>query len=97
MGIVVCHDWDDKHIIHSEIYDDKYTLENLKIAKKVSDAVDQAFKRKGVKVLHTWAETEQQKRYNLFLGYKPTGRIVNDGFAEKNYPREVFEYKKDLI
>jgi hypothetical protein len=96
-GIVVCHQWDGKYIIHSDLYDPTFNLETLKYVKGVSDAIDNAFKAKGVKTLYTWAETEDQKRYNAFLGYKPTGETVNKTFVDKDYPNEVLEYKKDLI
>ena len=96
-GIAVCHEWDGKYIIHSEIWNPDPNLEDLKAAKRVSNAIDKAFKQKGIKTLYTWAENDTQKRYNLFLGFSPTGQKVNDTFVDKDYPYEVFEYKKDLV
>lgn len=94
-GIVVCHNWQGKNVIHSELYDAP-TKDSLKKAKEISEAIDTAFKTRGFNTLYTWAETEEQKRYNLFLGYSPTGEKVNSTFQDKEYPREVFEYKKEL-
>ncbi len=95
-AIAVCHEWDDKYIIHSEMYSGDYTLDNLKEVKRRSDAIDNAFRSKGIKEIYTWAENDDQKKYNRFLGYKPTGRIMNDTFVDKNYPNEVLEYRKEL-
>lgn len=95
-GIVVCHEWDNKYVIHSELYNGDLSLENLKYAKRISDAIDSAFRAKGVKEVFTWAENDEQKRYNRFLGYRPTGQTVNDTFVDKEYPYEVLEYKKEL-
>lgn len=97
VGIAVCHQWEGKNVIHSEIYEADFTLEKLKEAKKRSDAIDNAFRSKGVTELFTWGENEQHRRYNLFLGYKPTGRIMNYTFVDKDYPFDVMEYKKDLV
>lgn len=96
-GIAVCHEWQGQYIIHSEMYSGEYNLHNLKEVKRRSDAVDNAFKAKGVRTLYTWAENDQQKKYNTFLGYKPTGRIMNDTFVDKDYPFDVLEYKKELL
>lgn len=71
-------------------------MDNLKEVKRRSDAIDNAFRQKGVKEIYTWAETEDHKKYNKFLGYKPTGKTVNDTFVDKEYPYEVTEYKKEL-
>lgn len=95
-GVVVCHSWNGKHIIHSELYAEDPKGTDLKNAFKISAAIDNAFRRKGISTLYTWAETEQQDKYNAFLGYEPTGYIVNDEFMDKDYPREVREYKKEL-
>lgn len=90
-----CHFWDGKYVIHSEA-DCEMDLNFLKKAKKISNLIGKEFKNKGVKTIYTWAETEEQKKYNLFLGYTPTGKTVNETFTSKDYPREVYEYKKDL-
>jgi hypothetical protein len=95
-GIAVCHEWEGKYIIHSELWNPSPTFEDLKAAKRVSNAIDKAFKARGISKLHTWAEDETQKKYNLFLGFKPTGRIVNSTFVDKDYPNTVYEYEKDL-
>lgn len=91
-GIVICHTFDNKFIIHSELKKD-ITNSLLKKAKQVSEEVDIAFKTKGVDTLYTWAETEAQDRYNIFLGYEPTGANVT---MPDNYPNIVREYKKVL-
>ncbi len=95
-GIAVCHEWKGKYVIHSELYNKEPSLDDLKVAKDISNNIDQAFKRKGITHLYTWAEDDTQARYNTFLGYKNTGRTVNDTFTDKEYPREVFEYVKEL-
>lgn len=95
-GIAACHLWDDKYVIHSELYKEP-TPSTLKEARLISDAIDAGFKAKGIETLYTWAETSEQDRYNKFLGYTPTGRTVNKTFSDQAYPREVREYKKDLI
>jgi hypothetical protein len=95
-GLAVCHEWDGKYVIHSEVYSGDFSLDNLKEVRRRSNAVDTAFKAKGIKEIYTWAENDEQKRYNLFLGYRPTGRIMNETFMDKDYPFQVLEYKKDL-
>jgi hypothetical protein len=96
VGIAVCHEWDGKYIIHSELYQEP-TPETLKEAKRISNAIDKAFITKGIPTIYTWAETSEQERYNKFLGYQPTGRTVNNSFVDQNYPRAVLEYKKELM
>jgi len=97
VGIAVCHLWEGHYIIHSELYSGDFSLDSLKEVKRRSDAVDKAFRTKGIKTIYTWAETEEQMRYNTFLGYVPTGRVVNSSFTNKDYPNQVLEYKKDLM
>ena len=96
IGLAVSHYWGGKYVIHSELFDPSPSLDTLKRAKEISNAIDTAFKEKGITTLYTWAETEDQKRYNKFLGYTPTGKTVNETFAAKEYPRDVLEYKKEL-
>ena len=96
IGIAVCHNWNGKNIIHSEFYGEPST-DQMRAAKDISAMIDAGFKQKGVETIYTWAETDKQKRYNKFLGFKPTGESVNSSFSRADYPREVFEYKKELI
>lgn len=96
-GIVACHVWDGKCVIHSELYNKEPTMDDLKVAKEISDGIDQAFKEKGITKLYTWAETPIQDRYNKFLGYKATGKLVNSTFNDADYPNEVREYEKELV
>lgn len=91
IGVVACHCIGGKFVIHSQAFTplDKRGLE---VAQELNVQIDEAFRQKGVTKLHTWAETDEQYRYNLFLGYKPTGcEVVIDG-----YPQTVYEFEKDL-
>lgn len=95
-GVAVCHLWDGKYVIHSELYSANPSKEDVKRAMEVSREIDKAFKEKGIDRLYTWAENETQAKYNQFLGYKKTGNTVNNSFVDKDYPTPVFEYVKEL-
>jgi hypothetical protein len=91
IGCAAVHLVDEKIIVHSELYG-KVGKEKMEVVRSVSEAIDEAFRAKGVKKLHTWAGTDEQYRYNLFLGYRPTGEEVTfDGV-----PSGFFEFEKDL-
>ncbi|MAZ33832.1 MAG: hypothetical protein Tp178MES00d2C33159091_32 [Prokaryotic dsDNA virus sp.] len=95
-GIVVCHVWEGRYVIHSELYNPEPTLDDLKAAQKISHTIDEAFKEKGIKELYTWGENDTHARYNKFLGFKETGRVMNSTFVDSAYPIEVLEYRKEL-
>lgn len=92
IGCAAVHLLGDKLILHSEIFGqrDRRKLEQVQ---EISAMIDNSFKEKGVEKLYTWAETDEQYRFNLFLGYKPTGEEV---VMPEDYPRKVFEFEKVL-
>lgn len=91
LGVVAVHILGEKHVIHSEIFGD-ITREKIQKAQLVNTMIDEAFQRKGVDRLYTWAQTDVQYRWNLFLGYKPTGlEVVGDGID-----RPTYEFEKVL-
>lgn len=92
LGVCGVHVLDGKLIIHSQLFGEP-TKDRLARAREASIAVDEAFRARGVKEIYTWAETDEQYRYNLFLGFKPTEKeVVFDP------PREnaVYEFVKEL-
>lgn len=95
-GIVACHLWDGKYVIHSELYQEEPSLEDLKAAKHISDEIDKVFAERGIEEIFTWAENKTQERYNKFLGYVDTGETVNHTFVDKTYPYPMKEFKKRL-
>jgi len=92
IGVCAVHVCDGKYVIHSELFGEP-TKERLGQAQLVNTLIDETFKRKGVEKLHTWAITDEQYRYNMFLGYQPTGNeVVIEGFDTP-----VYEFEKVLI
>lgn len=82
----------EKLVVHSEIYGDR-GREKLKMVQQVNEAIDNAFRERGVEKIYTWAQTDEQYRYNIFLGYRPTGyEVTFDG-----KPSGYFEFEKVLI
>ncbi len=54
--------------------------------------IDEGFRSRGIEKLYTWAETDEQYRYNQFLGYTPNGlEVVLPG-----YDKPVYEFEKAL-
>lgn len=99
IGSAFAHEYFDqnegkvKFVIHSSL--DNPTLEGLKIARDISCHIDDSFKEKGVTELYTWGYTPDHDKYNKFLGYFPTGKVIQ--FAEGCDPGYVIqEYKKVL-
>ena len=96
-GAAVCHTIEDggevKHMIHSHL-EKPYTISRLKLAKKVSDQIDVLFKSKGVDKLYTWGISEEQHRYNTFMGYTLTGNEITIN-GQRGNPA-IFEYVKEL-
>jgi hypothetical protein len=92
IGVAAVHILGDKLVLHSELFG-RRDRQKLEQAQLISVMIDEAFKDKGVDKLYTWAETEEQYRYNIFLGYKPTGEEV---VMPEDYPRKVFEFVKEL-
>lgn len=92
IGICVAHLLGEKVVLHSEIYGDRdrRKLEQIQL---INSMIDETMKSKGVDTLYTWAETDEQYRYNLFLGYKPTG---NEVVMPEGYPNPVYEFEKVL-
>lgn len=83
---------DGKLVIHSYFKVDK-SLKSIAKAREISFVIDQAFKDHGVKYLHTWATTDEEEKYNEFLGYVPTGyEITIEGYSGP----PITEYYKEL-
>ncbi len=80
-----------KYTIHS-LYNKKIDKGLFEKIFTVSGLIEKGFKAKGVTSLYTWAETEEQDKFNKILGYEPTGSILNI----PGYPNIVYEYKKDI-
>lgn len=93
IGIAAVDTSGDKLVIHSEIYGrrDRPKLEKVQ---EVSLAIDEAFRTRGVERIYTWSDgTDESYRYNLFMGWKPTGEEVTlDGV-----PSGCMEFEKVLI
>ena len=91
IGVCALHLVDEKIVIHSELFG-RVDKTKLSQAREVSDAIDVALKERGVQTLYTWAGTDEQYRYNLFMGFKPTGKEVTfDGKLSG-----FFEFEKEL-
>lgn len=68
-------------------------MDTIKKARQISMLIDEMFKEKGVKFLHTWATTDEEANYNQFLGYIPTGYAITiEGYEGP----EILEYYKEL-
>lgn len=83
----------EKLVIHSEIFGER-TPDKLRRVREASLLVDEAFRMKGVEKLYTWAVTDEQYRFNQFLGYRPNGNEVFIEGYETIAP--VYEFEKDL-
>lgn len=82
----------DKLNIHSHIKVAK-DMRIIKKARQVSMLIDEMFKEKGYKYLHTWATSPEEEQYNEYLGYIPTGYVITiEGYTGP----EIFEYYKEL-
>lgn len=92
-GLLYCHFWDGKYVIHSDIPHEITPRLGIQV-KKIMNAAAKVFKEKGINTLYTWAMDEDQDRYAKFFGFEPTGETVNDTFVEKDYPYPVREYKR---
>ncbi len=91
-GLAYVHIVQDKLVIHSHIKVEK-TLEIIKKARQISMLIDDMFKEKGVKELYTWATSEEEERYNEYLGYALTGNAITiEGYDGP----EILEYRKEL-
>lgn len=82
----------EKCVIHSQIFGrvDKSKLEKVQT---INIMIDETFKRAGLSELYTWAETDEQYRFNQFLGYKPTGmEVVTTDYKGPT----IYEFMKTL-
>lgn len=79
-------------VIHSHLKNEP-TKDLLTKASLVSDMIGEAFVQKGITELYTWGYTKEHERYNVFLGYYPTGKEV---YIEGWEGPPMFEYKKVL-
>lgn len=93
VGVAGLHTVLGKLVLHSEIFGrpDRGKLDKVL---EIATLIDERLAAKGVTELYTWAETDEQYRWNLFTGFKPTGEEV---LFDPPYPRPVYEFKKDLI
>lgn len=73
MGIAVVDTSGEKLVIHSEIWGER-DRRKLETVQEVSAMIDRAFKEKGVEKIYTFSDgTDESYRYNIFLGWQPTG------------------------
>ena len=91
IGIAALHLDGEKVVIHSEIYGDR-GRRKLALVQEVNVMIDEKLKAKGIEKLTTYATTEEEYRYNVFLGYKPTGNAL----AEEVGGEIVYEFEKVL-
>ena len=93
VGIAAVDTSGEKLVVHSEIWGrrDRSKLEKVR---EVALAIDEAFRARGVEQIYTWSDgTDESYRYNLFMGWKPTGEEVTlDGV-----PSGCMEFEKVLI
>ncbi len=89
LGIAAVHILGDKFVIHSELFGEP-TKEKLERARAASRMIDESFRQRGV---YTWAMTDEQYRYNIFLGYVPTEKEV----TLEGVDTPVYEFVKELI
>ena len=91
-GLAYVHSVDNKLVLHSH-YKVPKTMDTIKKARQISMLIDEMFKERGVKYHHTWATSEEEEKYNEFLGYVPTGYAVTiEGYKGP----EIIEYYKEL-
>lgn len=84
---------DQKVVIHSFQANEDKPVSYLKEWKQYSDLVDEAFSSRGFDELYTWAITEEQIRYNFFLGYDLTGKeVILHGWEGP----PIYEFRKEL-
>lgn len=91
IGVCAVHILGDKFILHSEIFG-RRDREKLAQIQEVNAAIDNGFRSRGITEIYTWAETDEQYRYNIFLGFTPTGNEV----VLPGYDKTVYEFKKEL-
>ena len=76
IGIAAVDLVDQKLVIHSEIYGE-VDRRKLELVQVVSGKIDEAFKAKGVERIYTWSDgSDESYRYNIFMGWQPTGEEV---------------------
>ena len=92
IGIAAADLVGEKIVLHSEIYGER-DGPKLKLVQRISAMIDEAFRSKGVEKLYTYSDgTDEGYRYNLFLGFKPTGEeLTIDGT-----PSGYYEFEKVL-
>lgn len=95
-GLLYCHFWDGKYVIHSDI-PHEITPALGKQVKRIMNAAAKIFKDKGVDIIYTWAISEEQKKYAKFFGFTPTDKIVNHTFVDKSFTDPVYEYERKLV
>jgi hypothetical protein len=93
IGVAGLHIVIGKLVLHSEIFGRPDRLKLDKVL-EIATLIDERLAAKGVTELYTWAETDEQYRWNLFTGFKPTGEEV---VFDPPYVRPVYEFKKELI
>lgn len=91
LGVCAVHWCGEKPVIHSEVFGG-FDRGKLGLIQEVNVMIDEAFRKRGISKLYTWAETDEQYRYNQFLGYKPNGKEV----MIPGYDTPVFEFEKEL-
>lgn len=91
IGVAACDCVGGKFVLHSELFGEA-TKEKLEVARQISELIDEGFRSRGVAKIYTWAETDEQYRYNLFMGYAPTGEEV----TINGVPSGFYEFEKEL-
>lgn len=95
LGVAAVDMVGEKFYIHSELKPEALkTKEGLEKIQQIGIMIDEAFRNKGIPKIYTFAETEEQYRFNIFLGWTPTG-------GELEHPnmntQHFYEFEKVLI
>lgn len=94
LGLAVLHMVGEKFVIHSELKPKALqTKEGLQRVQEISTMIDEAFKKRGVDKIYTFAETDEQYRFNHFLGWEPTGKEMELSTGDT---RHFYEFQKVL-
>ncbi len=84
---------EDKMVVHVN-YKTDIDKRIIDKSREVMALIDESLRMKDVNKLYTWSETEEQEKFNQFLGFTPTGREVH---IEGHYsPHPIYEYVKEL-
>lgn len=94
VNLITDHETDeDKAVIHVH-YKTDIDQRIINKSLEVMALIDESMKERGLDKLYTWAETDEQERFNRYLGFSPTGREVYIQGYYIDHP--IYEYVKEL-